>query len=172
MDFNKFTLKSQEVLNQAQQLASNNGNQAIENGHLLKGIFIADKDVTPYIFGKLNVQIPALEGALDAIITIDQNGIVLFFNEAAENLWKMRKEQIINKNVNTLLPEEYKNQHNTFIKQYLASGIKKVIGKRIEKHIIDSTGKKIPILLTIAEAKVAEQFTFTAFIQNISVELF
>jgi len=113
-----------------------------------------------------------LEGALDAIITIDQNGIVLFFNEAAENLWKMRKEQIINKNVNTLLPEEYKNQHNTFIKQYLASGIKKVIGKRIEKHIIDSTGKKIPILLTIAEAKVAEQFTFTAFIQNISVELF
>ena len=69
MDFNKFTLKSQEVLNQAQQLASSNGNQAIENGHLLKGIFIADKDVTPYIFGKLNVQLPALEGALDAIIS-------------------------------------------------------------------------------------------------------
>lgn len=69
MDFNKFTLKSQEVLNQAQQLASTNGNQAIENGHLLKGIFIADKDVTPYIFGKLNVQLPAVEGALDAIIS-------------------------------------------------------------------------------------------------------
>ena len=68
MDFNKFTQKSQEVLNQAQQLASQNGNQAIENGHLLKGIFLADQEVIPYLLGKLNVNQKALEGALDGIL--------------------------------------------------------------------------------------------------------
>lgn len=69
MDFNKFTQKSQEVLNEAQLLASQHGNQAIENGHLLKGIFIADKEVVPYLLGKLSVNQNALENALDAIVT-------------------------------------------------------------------------------------------------------
>lgn len=66
MDFNKFTQKSQEVLNQAQNIAAQNGNQAIETGHLLKGIFIADEDVTPYLLGKLNVNQQNLVAALDA----------------------------------------------------------------------------------------------------------
>lgn len=68
MDFNKFTQKSQEVLNEAQLLASQYGNQPIENGHLLKGIFIADKEVIPYLLGKLSVNQKAIESAVDAII--------------------------------------------------------------------------------------------------------
>lgn len=68
MDFNKFTIKSQEVLNEAQQLAATNGQQAIENGHLLKGIFLADKEVVPYLLDKLSVNRQTLEAALDAII--------------------------------------------------------------------------------------------------------
>lgn len=68
MDFNKFTQKSQEVLNEAQQLATQNGNQAIENGHLLKGIFNVDQEVIPFLLDKLQVNRQALESALDAIL--------------------------------------------------------------------------------------------------------
>jgi ATP-dependent Clp protease ATP-binding subunit ClpB len=68
MDFSKFTIKSQEVIQQAQQLAESNGNPAIENAHLLKGIFIIDKDVTPYVLKKLNVNVSILETATDKII--------------------------------------------------------------------------------------------------------
>jgi ATP-dependent Clp protease ATP-binding subunit ClpB len=68
MDFNKFTIKSQEVLQQAQQLAEENGNQAIETGHLLKGIFLTDQEVTPYLLNKINVNQKMLESALDRII--------------------------------------------------------------------------------------------------------
>ncbi len=45
MDFNKFTIKTQEAIQQAQSLAESNGNGVIDTGHLLKGIFISDKDV-------------------------------------------------------------------------------------------------------------------------------
>jgi ATP-dependent Clp protease ATP-binding subunit ClpB len=68
MDFSKFTIKSQEVIQQAQQLAESNNNPAIENAHLLKGIFIIDKDVAPYLLYKLNVNVSILEHATDKII--------------------------------------------------------------------------------------------------------
>ncbi|MEY3237519.1 MAG: hypothetical protein RI883_1620, partial [Bacteroidota bacterium] len=68
MDLNKFTTKSQEVVQQAQNLAESNSNQSIETGHLLKAIFITDNDVTPYLLNKLNVQTKGFELALDSII--------------------------------------------------------------------------------------------------------
>ena len=45
MDSNQFTIKTQEVIQAAQELAQAEGHQAIENAHLLKGIFIKDHDV-------------------------------------------------------------------------------------------------------------------------------
>ena len=49
MDFNKFTIKSQEVVQKAQQLAESFGHQQIENSHILKGIFEVDENVIPFI---------------------------------------------------------------------------------------------------------------------------
>jgi ATP-dependent Clp protease ATP-binding subunit ClpB len=68
MEINKFTVKSQEAIQQAQHLAEVNGNQSIETGHLLKGILSTDQDVIPYLFSKLNVNQATLELALDRII--------------------------------------------------------------------------------------------------------
>ncbi len=69
MDISKFTIKSQEVIQQAQNIAESSGNQAIETGHLLKAILLTDQDVAPYLFGKLNVNQKILEAALDRILT-------------------------------------------------------------------------------------------------------
>jgi ATP-dependent Clp protease ATP-binding subunit ClpB len=68
MNFNQFTIKAQEAVQAAQQLAMQNGQQGIETGHLLKGVLEADENVLPYLFKKLSVNSKALESALDAII--------------------------------------------------------------------------------------------------------
>ena len=68
MDFEKFTIKSQEAIQNAQQQAINGGFGTIDTGHLLKGIFEVDKDVTPYLLQKLNVDQSTLEQVLDRII--------------------------------------------------------------------------------------------------------
>jgi len=68
MDLNKFTTKAQEAIQQAQNLAEANGNQSIETGHLLKGIFLVDQEVTPYLLGKLNVNPKIIEATVDRII--------------------------------------------------------------------------------------------------------
>jgi ATP-dependent Clp protease ATP-binding subunit ClpB len=68
MNIEKFTLKSQEVLQQAQDLAQNANNQTIENGHLLKSLLIKDAEVIPYLLRKLNVDQRMMENALDRIL--------------------------------------------------------------------------------------------------------
>jgi ATP-dependent Clp protease ATP-binding subunit ClpB len=68
MNLNNFTIKSQEAVQQAVQIATVNGQQAIENGHLLKGILEVDENVTPFILKKLNVNTQMFTKALDKII--------------------------------------------------------------------------------------------------------
>ena len=68
MDFSKFTDKSQEAIQQAQQLAENQKHPAIENAHILQGIFNIDKDVVPYLLSKSNINTKMVEAALDKII--------------------------------------------------------------------------------------------------------
>jgi len=68
MNLNNYTIKSQEAIQQALQLATANGQQSIENGHLLQGILEVDENVTPFILKKLNVNLPVFKQALDRIV--------------------------------------------------------------------------------------------------------
>ena len=68
MDFEKFTLKSQEAIQNAQQQAINGGFGTIDTGHLLKGILEVDKDVTPYLLQKLQVNPTIINQVVDRII--------------------------------------------------------------------------------------------------------
>ncbi len=68
MDLNKFTIRSQQAIQQAQTIASGYGQQMLENGHLLKGILEVDADVSPFLLKKLNVNLPAMQQALDRIV--------------------------------------------------------------------------------------------------------
>ena len=64
MNFNNYTIKSQEAVQQAQQLAQGMGHQQIEIEHLLKAIFEIDENVTPFILKKLNVNVTLLQQVL------------------------------------------------------------------------------------------------------------
>ena len=68
MNLNNFTIKSQEAVQQAVQLVSRNGQQAIEAVHLLKGVILTGESVTNFIFQKLGVNIQNLNRVLDAQI--------------------------------------------------------------------------------------------------------
>ncbi|WP_418604129.1 ATP-dependent chaperone ClpB [Hwangdonia sp.] len=65
MNLNNYTIKSQEAIQQAQQIAQGFGHQQIENEHIFKGIFEVDENVLPFILKKLNVNINILLQALD-----------------------------------------------------------------------------------------------------------
>ncbi|MCE3226685.1 MAG: Clp protease ClpB [Bacteroidetes bacterium] len=68
MNLNNYTIKSQEAIQQALQLATVGGQQAIETGHILKAILEVDENVTPYILKKLNVNPASFERMVDSVI--------------------------------------------------------------------------------------------------------
>ncbi len=68
MNLNNYTIKSQEAIQQALQLATMNGNQAIETGHILKAILETDENVTPFILKKLNVNQVTFTRLIDSVI--------------------------------------------------------------------------------------------------------
>ncbi|WP_271424203.1 ATP-dependent chaperone ClpB [Aequorivita sinensis] len=65
MNFNDFTIKSQEAIQKAQQIAQGFGHQQIENEHILKAIFEVDENATPFILKKLNVNLVTLKQILE-----------------------------------------------------------------------------------------------------------
>jgi len=112
-----------------------------------------------------------LEGALDAIVTIDADGRIEFFNRAAEELWAFDRKDTLGKNVRMLFSKADIDS-DEFIKNYVEPGENKIVGVRKEARITTRTGDSKQVLFLISDAKVGNEHTFTAFIQNIEVELF
>ena len=112
-----------------------------------------------------------LEGALDAILTINQVGSIEFFNKAAEDLWEIKRADAIGRNVRILFSDEI-IESDEFVAKYVDSNKEKIVGVRKEVTIKSGSGEEKPVLFLLSEAKVGAEHTYTAFIQNIEVELF
>jgi PAS domain S-box-containing protein len=111
-----------------------------------------------------------LEGALDAIVTIDNHGIIKFFNNAAEELWNISKNEVLGRSINKLFPEnEYADE---FINSFIDTHAEKIVGQRREVTIKDTKGEEKSVIFLLSQAKLDDETTYTAFIQNISVDLF
>lgn len=91
MNINRFTIKSQEAIQKAQEIAVANSNQAVDGIHLLKAILSVDENVIPYLLKKLDVNFPVFSQAVDRIIDSlpkVSGGEPYFSNESKEVLQK------------------------------------------------------------------------------------
>ena len=68
MDLNNFTIKAQEAIQKAAEIATAKQNQSIDPSHMLKGILVVDENVVPYLLRKLNVNFESFSTSLDRII--------------------------------------------------------------------------------------------------------
>lgn len=68
MNFNNFTIKAQEAVQQAQQMAQGNGQQAVETGHLLKAMLDVDENVIPFLLKKSAVNEDTFSRAIDKVV--------------------------------------------------------------------------------------------------------
>ena len=104
MNFNNFTIKSQEAIQQAQQLAQEMGHQQIENEHIFKAISLVDENVTPFLLKKLNINVnlftQILDKSLESFPKVSGGDIMLSreanktVNEASSIAKKMEDEYV------------------------------------------------------------------------------
>ncbi|MDX2304341.1 MAG: PAS domain S-box protein [Microscillaceae bacterium] len=114
------------------------------------------------------VSLNILEACVDSVIIINHFGTILFFNQSAETLWGYERSEVLGKNVKLLMDGDHYSNHDQYLKNYLDTGIKKVIGigRLVEARRKDS--KLVPILLTLSESKRNNQPIFTAIIKDMT----
>ncbi len=109
-----------------------------------------------------------INGAVFAIITIDDCGTVQDFNPAAEQMFGYRRAEVFGHNLSMLMPEQDAHKHDGYIRSYLETGEKKIIGIGRETLGKKKDGKIFPIHLTVSEVNLADRKLFTGMILDIS----
>ena len=109
-----------------------------------------------------------LETTVDAIITIDSQGIVQTFNTAAEKIFGYRAEEVIGHNVKMLMPEPYRSEHDGYIGRYLKTGVPKIIGTGRQVNGLRKDGTEFPMDLAVSEVPLKDKRLFAGIIRDMT----
>ncbi len=109
-----------------------------------------------------------LEGMVDGVIAIDEHGTVKSFNAAAEKIFGYQAHEVVGNNVNMLMPEPYKHEHDGYLHHYLDTGEAKVIGigRTVEGRCKD--GSAFPLDLAVSEMISGTARQFIGVVRDIS----
>ena len=111
-----------------------------------------------------------LKSAVAAIVTIDSRGRIEIVNPAAEEMFGYAAGELAGRNVNMLMPEPYRSQHDTYLSKYLATGRRQIIGIGREVAGLRKDGTTFPMHLSVGEFKIGERRYFTGAILDLSAQ--
>jgi PAS domain S-box-containing protein len=100
-----------------------------------------------------------LNTAVDAIVTIDQDGIIESVNPATERLFGYTAAELIGQNVTILMPSPYQNEHDGYLAHYLATGERRLLGNGREIEARRKDGTLFPVDLAVSEVEPRRRFT-------------
>ncbi len=109
-----------------------------------------------------------LDSIPDAMVVINERGLIQSFSTAAERLFGYIAADLIGKNVKVLMPSPYREDHDSYIERYLRTGERRIIG--IGRVVVGQRhdGSTFPMELAVGEMRVREQRFFTGFIRDLT----
>jgi PAS domain S-box-containing protein len=109
-----------------------------------------------------------LEAAVDAVIGIDERGIIQLVNPAAEGLFGYTAQEMVGLNVSMLMPSPYREEHDGYIARYVATGQKRIIGIGREVVGLRKDGTTFPLDLSVAEARLGDWRAFVGILRDLT----
>lgn len=109
-----------------------------------------------------------LDTAPEALVTINERGIVESFSRSAEALFGYVAEEVIGNNVSMLMPEPYRTEHDGYLTRYLATGEPRIIGIGRVVNGMRRDGSVFPMELAVGEVAGDGQRLFTGFIRDLT----
>ncbi len=110
-----------------------------------------------------------LDTAVDAILTINDQGIVESFNIAAEKIFGYQAIEVIGQNVKMLMPYPYHSEHDIYLQNYRQTGVKQIIGIGREVTGKRKDGSLVPLDLAVSEAWVGRR-VFTGILRDLTAQ--
>ncbi|MCV3274355.1 PAS domain S-box protein [Roseobacter sinensis] len=113
-----------------------------------------------------------LEQTIDAVVMLDQDNHVTFFNEAAERLWGYNRDEVIGQNVKMLVPPEMRVHHDSWVDRHRHGGEDKIVGTSREVPIHRKDGSVGHGSLSLSCVKLSDGSSqYTAFIKDVTDEV-
>jgi PAS domain S-box-containing protein len=110
-----------------------------------------------------------LDSALDAIVTIDGSGTILEFNLAAERTFGRSRSEVLGKQMAELLiPPSLRDAHYRGMKRFHATGLGRILGKRLELTGLRADGSEFPVELAISKVESGGRTLFTGYLRDLS----
>ena len=112
----------------------------------------------------------ALEQAIDAVVTIDPENKIVFFNGAAERLWGLNRSEVLGQNVKVLVPPHLQSQHDGLVNANRNGAEDKIVGTSRDIELERRDGTKIWVNLALSRVKSGSKLYYTAFVKDVSAE--
>jgi two-component system sensor kinase FixL len=109
-----------------------------------------------------------LETVPDAMIVIDERGLILSFSAAAERMFGYSEEDVLDENVSMLMPSPDRERHDGYLERYLRTGERRIIGIGRVLTARHRDGATFPIELSVGEARIGDDRVFTGFIRDLT----
>jgi len=109
-----------------------------------------------------------LDTVPDAMIVIDEAGVIQSFSAAASRLFGYETSEVVGKNVKILMPSPYREEHDEYLDQYRRTGVRRIIG--IGRVVVGERkdGSTFPIELSVGEMRSSNRRYFTGFIRDLT----
>jgi two-component system sensor kinase FixL len=109
-----------------------------------------------------------LDTVPDASIVIDSRGTMTSFNRAAVRQFGYRPEEVLGQNVRMLMPSPYSEQHDGYLRRYMETGEKRIIG--VDRVVVGrrKDGSTFPMTLAVGETRTGDDVYFTGFVRDLT----
>ena len=104
----------------------------------------------------------------DAMVVIDERGLILSFSSAAERMFGFTEAEVLGENVSTLMPSPDRERHDRYLGSYMETGERKIIGVGRVTTARHRDGYTFPIELAVGEAQAGGRRIFTGFIRDLT----
>jgi PAS domain S-box-containing protein len=113
-----------------------------------------------------------LDGALDCVITIDELGLVNYFNESAQQTFGYRADEAIGRELAELIvPPDQREAHRSAVMRHVATGVATILGRRLTMTAMRSDGSEFPAELTVIRTDLPGGARFTGFVRDLTEQV-
>lgn len=144
------------------------------NDGQITAVFVQGTDVSDLSFANASLQLredhlrSILATVPDAMVVIDERGLIQSFSAAAETLFGYAAVEVIGQNVKLLMPSPYRQEHDAYLQRYLTTGERRIIGLGRTVTGMRKDGTTFPMELSVGEMHPGTGRFFTGFCRDLT----
>jgi PAS domain S-box-containing protein len=130
----------------------------------LKGLVCQLKELRQ----KQEINSGIINSATDAIITINEDHVIVGFNRSAEQMFGYTRAEALGQDLTLVIPPPYKSEHRAYVRRYVATREARMIGKHVRLTALRRDGREFPMSISFSVAEIRDNLYFTGIIRDIT----